>query len=117
VPYREISAALRTQSLRAIARHYGVTRNAVRYWRTKLGIPPLDLRPAPCPLDAVVVAALAACPDGATVRDLVQALGKPPGALYPVLTRLVCAGRLQEAVERVPGRAPRRRWMLPPRVS
>jgi hypothetical protein len=36
VPYMELVAALRTLSVHAIARRYGVDRTTVRYWRQKL---------------------------------------------------------------------------------
>jgi hypothetical protein len=36
VPYRELETALRTLSLRAVAKRYGVERTTVRYWRDKL---------------------------------------------------------------------------------
>ena len=38
VPVHELRAAFATQSVRAIARRYGVTPSAVHYWRRKLGI-------------------------------------------------------------------------------
>jgi transposase-like protein len=95
VPYRELAERLRTQSLRQIARHYGVAPHTVRYWRRKLGIPRLPAPTAARPLAPEILAYLATQPAGATTRDLVRVLAEPSASLYNALQALVAAGAVR----------------------
>ena len=68
VPYSELLDALRTQTNSALARHYGVDRTTVRYWRRKLlGMPGESLPcppPAWCPQTCALFTSQAPSPPG-----------------------------------------------------
>jgi transposase-like protein len=118
VPHRELALALRTQSLRAVARHYGVSRNTARYWRDQLGLtsPAVPGHPGRgLGLQPRILAYLTAHPEGATRATLATALHDTPLMLYRVLRRLEARGQVTRTLEQIPGRfESQSRWFVAP---
>jgi hypothetical protein len=118
VPHRELSLALRTQSLRAVAKHYGVSRNTARYWRDQLGLtsPAVPGHPGRGPtLQPLILSYLRAHHEGATRTMLAQALDDTPLMLYRCLRRLEARGLVTRTLEQMPGRfESQSRWFLAP---
>src|SRR5262245_62095355 len=102
VPHKELALALRTQSTRQIARSYGVTDGAVRYWREQLQIPMPGREQPPGPqVLPTVLAYLQATAAGATTSALCQALGVAKPTLYRALWRLEQDGQVTRTWERM----------------
>jgi transposase-like protein len=106
VPYRELALALRTESLRAIARRYGVARNTVRYWRQQLAIDALEPAQAPRgpPLQPQIVAYLATQPGGLMTGELAHHFGETSSVLYRALRTLEKTGQVYRTLHQRAGR-------------
>src|SRR5919108_3197707 len=116
VPYRELEAALRTESLAAVARRYGVARNTVAYWRRKLQLQPrVWPRPRARPLRLEVLAWLQTQPHGATTPEIARHFARTANVLQRPLRTLEAHGLVTRTLEPIPGRWQTRcRWQAQP---
>ncbi len=103
VPVRALREALRAlPTLHAVALHFRVSDNAVRYWRAKL-----DLTPARSPsggpaLRAQLLRTLQDCPRGATVAELRRLLPLSHSACNYALRCLEASGDVRRWCGRPP---------------
>ncbi len=104
--FREVLATLPT--VHAVAVAFGVSDNAVRYWRGKLwGVPvPRPVRAAA--LRAQLLTTLQGCAQGATVADLRRVLPAAPSTLAYGLRVLEAQGQVRRTHLRGPRRPGRR---------
>lgn len=104
-PHAQLVLELRTMSLRAVAKKYGVAINAARYWRTQLGIPGPARPPPRAPgLATQLLAWLRGTPGGATTAEVAAMFDRTSAALYPTLVRLERHGLLCRTLEPLPDR-------------
>lgn len=101
VPVRALREALATlPTLHAVALAFGVSDNAVRYWRRKLDLAPATPSRRGLALQAQLLRTLTSCAQGATVRELVAALHQSPSACNYGLRVLEARGHVTRRMVR-----------------
>lgn len=101
VPVRALREALATlPTLRAVAQRYGVSDNAVRYWRARLGLVSVPPHRRGQALQAQLYTTLQGCALGATVTELVALLHHSPSACNYGLRRLEHTGLVRRRLVR-----------------
>jgi transposase-like protein len=114
-PVRALREALRTTpTLRAVAQHFGVSDNALRYWCVKLGLAPPRRPRLGCAHRRQLLTTLAALPQGATIAELRRLLPLSLSACNYALHCLEASGHVCRRPEAVPypGRRPLRWWAV-----